>query len=270
MARLFISYARRDGAALAQRLEADLRLQGHDPWLDRKGIEAGQAWSREIEDAINGCESLLAVLTAGAYESSICRGEQLRALRRGKRIVPLLAQAGADRPVYLEEAHYLDFSDEPAYPTRLADLLRELARSGGVGWDQLSARVRQRLEEDDALHASLPAPGAWPVDWPALRRLAAAQLDRFRDGLAGRGNAPGLYEAAIYVPRAAEEDTLRGFAAGPAQALLLVGDPGVGKTNLLAHWADAQPVRRRRAGVSVRAAGCCPCRWRDGARPRPD
>ena len=63
------------------RLEADLRLQGHDPWLDRKGIEAGQAWSREIEDAINGCESLLAVLTAGAYESSICRGEQLRALR---------------------------------------------------------------------------------------------------------------------------------------------------------------------------------------------
>ena len=243
MARLFISYARRDGAALAQRLEVDLRQQGHEPWLDRTDIAGGESWSREIEDAINGCESLLAVLTAGSYESSICRGEQLRALRRGKRIVPLLAQGSADRPVYLEGSHYLDFSDERTYPTRLAELLDALVHAGGIGWDQLSAHVRQRLEEDESLHAPMRAPSAGPTDWAAVLQRAAAQLGRFRDGLAARGSAPGVYEPALYVRRGAEQDELHRFAAGSALALVLVGDPGVGKTNLLAYWADERAQR---------------------------
>ena len=252
MARLFISYARRDGAVLAQRLEADLRLQGHEPWLDRKGIEGGDSWSREIEDAINTCESMLAVLTAGSYESSICRGEQLRALRRGKRILALLAQGDAERPVYLEESHYLDFSDERAYAARLAELQNALRNASGIGWDQLSAKVRQRLEEDESLQAPMRVPQADTATWAGLQRRAAVQLGRFRDGLAGRGNTPGLYEPALYVARSAEEEELGRFADGSALALVLIGQPGVGKTNLLAHWAE----QRVQAGDAVLVYPC--------------
>ena len=32
--RVFISYARKDGAALARRLQKDLKEQGFDAWLD--------------------------------------------------------------------------------------------------------------------------------------------------------------------------------------------------------------------------------------------
>ena len=58
MAQLFISYARRDGETLAQRLQTDLRVAGHEPWMDRREIAGGDSWSREIEGAINACEAL--------------------------------------------------------------------------------------------------------------------------------------------------------------------------------------------------------------------
>ncbi len=238
MAQLFISYARRDGETLAQRLQTDLRAAGHEPWMDRREIAGGDTWSHEIEDAINACEALVAVLTAGAYESSICRGEQLRALRVGKRIVPLLAQASADRPVYLEGAHYLDFTDAAAYPARLAELLQHLARRAGHAREQLTPQARRMLDDDAALGAPVAAAAAGPADWPRLRELAAAQLGRFRDALAGRGAAAGVYESELYVERGPEEAELTRFAEGPAVALVIVGEPGVGKTNLLARWAE--------------------------------
>ena len=240
MAQLFISYARRDGETLALRLETDLRAAGHDPWRDRREIEAGESWSRDIEQAISACEALVAVLTTGSFESSICRDEQQRALRLRKRIVPLLAQANADRPVYLEGAHYLDFTEDTAYPTRLTELLDHLARKAGHGRELLTPQARRVLEGDAALGAPLVAPAAGPADWAQLCQRAAAQLGRFQDTLAGRGSAAGVYERDLYVERAAEEAELSRFADGTALALVIVGEPGVGKTNLLARWAETR------------------------------
>jgi hypothetical protein len=238
MAKLFVSYARRDGEPLARRLETDLRAAGHEPWLDKHEIQAGDDWSRDIEDAINACEVLLAVLTAGSYDSSICRGEQSRALRIGKRIIPLLGQVGADRPVYLESAHYLDFSDEATYTTHLDELLGHLVRKAGHSLDQLTPKAREALEADAALDAPMSAVVAGPADWAGLRARAHTQLERFRDTLAGPGSATGIYEPALYLERTTEEAELSRFAKGSALALVVVGDSGVGKTNLLAHWAD--------------------------------
>ena len=238
MAKLFVSYARRDGEPLARHLETDLRTAGHEPWRDRPEIGVGESWSQTIENAINACEALLAVLTQGSFDSSICRGEQLRALRIGKRILPLLAQVGADRPVYLEGAHYIDFSDASAYSDRFDDLLDHLTRKAGHSIAQLTPRARQALDANEALGAPISAVVAGSADWAELRGRAQTQLARFRDTLAGRGSAAGIYEPALYVERTAEEAELDRFAEGSAFALVLVGDPGVGKTNLLAHWAD--------------------------------
>jgi len=238
MAKLFVSYARRDGEPLASRLESDLRAAGHEPWRDKGEIEAGDDWARRIESAINDCEALLAVLTAGSYDSKICRGEQLRALRIGKRIVPLLAQANADRPVYLEGAHFLDFSDAGTYPSHFTELLDQIARRVGHSLDQLTPQARAALETNAALGAPLSAPTAGPVDWDSLRERGRTQLERFRDTLAGRGSAAGIYEPALYVARTPEEAELTAFAEGQALGLVLIGDPGVGKTNLISHWAD--------------------------------
>src|SRR5208283_2213114 len=51
--RIFISYAHRDGAELAQRLQTDLANEGFDAWLDIHRLQGGDVWRLEIEQAID-------------------------------------------------------------------------------------------------------------------------------------------------------------------------------------------------------------------------
>ena len=51
--RVFISYARKDGATLAQRLQKDLKEKGFDAWLDTQRIAGGATWTKEIEHALD-------------------------------------------------------------------------------------------------------------------------------------------------------------------------------------------------------------------------
>jgi TIR domain len=95
--RIFISYARKDGAALAQRLQSDLRNEGFDAWLDTQRIAGGAVWSEEIEGAIKSRGVMVALMSPGSYSSEICRSEQLLALDQGNRVIPVLATKGADR-----------------------------------------------------------------------------------------------------------------------------------------------------------------------------
>src|SRR4051812_25146197 len=112
---LFISYAHRDGAALVQRLRTDLESRGHDVWLDRSRLAAGASWSAEIEHAIDRCEIVLAILSPESFASDICRGELLRALRKGKRIIVLTLTDEVDRPVFLETNLYISFAASHGY-----------------------------------------------------------------------------------------------------------------------------------------------------------
>src|SRR2546428_13436180 len=92
--RVFISYAHTDGVDLAQRLHGDLRAREIDAWLDAARLGGGAVWSREIEQALDASQVVLALVSHGSYESDICRAEQLRSLRKGKCVIPLLANAG--------------------------------------------------------------------------------------------------------------------------------------------------------------------------------
>ena len=85
--RVLISYARKDAARLATELQRDLQSE-HDVWLDTNRIAGGCSWTVEVEKAIDNCEVLLALLSPGSYVSDVCRAEQLRALRCGKRVIP--------------------------------------------------------------------------------------------------------------------------------------------------------------------------------------
>lgn len=124
--RIFISYAREDARDLALRLHDDLQAVGHAAWLDLSAIAGGADWSAAIEDAIEQCDIALTLLSDGAYRSQYCRAEQLRALRKGKRVVPVLVHQGAEIPLPLEAINYLDFSDESRYDAMFRDLLSDL------------------------------------------------------------------------------------------------------------------------------------------------
>ncbi len=130
--RIFISYAHRDGAPLAQYLQAELTESGFDAWLDTHRLYAGDAWSREIEEAIDRAAVVLALLSAGSFTSDICRAEQRRALEKGKRVVPLRVQTDCDVPLYLQTRQWLDFSNPALYPEQLPKLIESIEKRAGV------------------------------------------------------------------------------------------------------------------------------------------
>jgi WD40 repeat protein len=123
---VFVSYARKDGVQLAKRLQADLSARGFNAWLDTQRLAGGATWTTEIERAIDISDVLLALLTPGSYVSEICRAEQLRSLRRGKRVIPLLAQRGSDVPLHLEAKQYRDFTGAKPYAAQFKLLLEDI------------------------------------------------------------------------------------------------------------------------------------------------
>jgi WD40 repeat protein len=130
--RVFISYARKDGAVLAHRLQSDLAKQNFDAWLDKRRIAGGATWTKEIEAALDEAEYVLALMTSGSYVSEICRAEQLRALRKGKCVIPLMAQRDAEVPLHLETKNYRDFTADSRYAQAFTEVLSDLHTRNGV------------------------------------------------------------------------------------------------------------------------------------------
>jgi hypothetical protein len=100
---------------------------GFRVWLDTREIHGGAIWTKEIEQALDGCDILLALLTAGSYVSEICRAEQLRSLRHQKCVIPLRVQTGGEIvPLHLEIRNYRDFTNsyDTAFDTHLSDIDR--------------------------------------------------------------------------------------------------------------------------------------------------
>lgn len=240
MARIFISYARSDGSEVAGQLETALHESHHEPWLDKPNIEAGKDWSYEIEKAIGECTILLAVLTKGAYNSNICRGEQVFALEHGKRVIPLLVHADADRPIYLMVTHYLDFTNPAQFQSNFLKLLKQIETARGVLLDELPSRFRAQIPNEASIRHSGALLRGGGANWSEIFELASEQRNRFLEALSPRRGTVKVYEPALYTPRHDAEGELNTFIDSQVCAFLLVGDTGVGKTNLLCHWASKQ------------------------------
>ncbi|MGB7342471.1 MAG: DarT ssDNA thymidine ADP-ribosyltransferase family protein [Phototrophicaceae bacterium] len=124
--KIFISYGRKDAGDLANRLKDDLMAVGYSVWLDLNQIQGGADWSQQIEDAIEQSDIMLALLSPASYNSQWCRAEQLRATRKGKRLIPLLAITGAEVPLHLEHINYLDFTQANRYDEMFRDLMSDI------------------------------------------------------------------------------------------------------------------------------------------------
>ena len=61
-------------------------------------------------------------MSPGSFASEICRAEQLRALDKASRVIPVLVVKDAGRPVYLYARQYRDFTDDANYALRLSEL----------------------------------------------------------------------------------------------------------------------------------------------------
>ena len=126
---LFISYARRDAASLAQRLWLDLSLAGYSVFIDLT-LSGGVSFVAEIEENIGKCDAMLALLSKGSHDSPMCSGEQLFAMQLHRKVIPLMVYGDAPVPFYFRTIQRLDFSISSQYEQRLAQLREALEKPG--------------------------------------------------------------------------------------------------------------------------------------------
>jgi len=189
---IFISYAWKNGADLAQCLQRDLAAQGFDAWLDTLRLAAGSTWTTRIEEEIDKRQVLLALLTPASYVSEICRSEQRRSLRKGKRVIPLLARSGSNIPLHLEAKQYHDFTGASPYAAQFKLLLDDIRGGAGVA-------LKEEYRATRVTYVTAPPTVVNYIEHPeALRALRDALFaDHNRQPL--KGGAPWLVRTWIKI-----------------------------------------------------------------------
>lgn len=87
---VFISYGRADSKAFAKKLNDRLVEQGLEVWFDFDDIPLGVDYQNQIDDGIEKADNFLFIIAPHSINSAYCRKEIELALKRKKRIIPLL------------------------------------------------------------------------------------------------------------------------------------------------------------------------------------
>ncbi|MFB2881602.1 toll/interleukin-1 receptor domain-containing protein, partial [Floridanema aerugineum] len=87
---VFISYGRIDSKAFAKKLNSRLVEQGLEVWFDFDDIPLGVDYQNQIDDGIEKADNFLFIIAPHSINSFYCLKEIELALKRKKRIIPLL------------------------------------------------------------------------------------------------------------------------------------------------------------------------------------
>jgi hypothetical protein len=228
-ARLFLSYGRRDAAPLAKRLREDLERERFEVWQDNRQIKAGQIWEQEIRDGLRSTQLVVALLSPHAVRvrdprnpesnDGVCLDEIsfARFAQPQTPIVPVMALP-CEPPLCIFRLDYVEMTrwseSEDEYQQGFQRLLNGIESS-------LQGKVCYRPWE------------SWlrPLD-------SEAYLAERRQGFIGR---QWLFD---------QIDAWRA-ASVRERALLILGEPGIGNTALVAQLVHLNP------GGQVLAFHCC-------------
>jgi TIR domain/WD domain, G-beta repeat len=97
--KVFISYARSDGAALAEDLVTGLELADFAPFLDRHDIAAAEDWEARLGALIQSADTIVFIISPAAIKSERCAWEVDCAAKFGKRLIPVRLVPSKGDPV---------------------------------------------------------------------------------------------------------------------------------------------------------------------------
>jgi WD40 repeat protein len=226
--RVFLSYGVRDASDVAERLHRDLTARGYKIWQDIERIRTGWAWDNKLQDGLLTSKVVLALLSPHAVRraldtdnvsqvDSVCLDEIAYARFRCKiPIVPVKVRP-CEAPFLIYRLQHIDFrrwnESEPVYQ---------------AGLDQIYEAIEaaRRGEKRERTWGWLPKP--WDFE-PFLREK--------RKDFVGR---EWLFAE------------IEGWQVRGAQsALLITGEPGIGKSAIVAALVYENP------GGQVLAYHCC-------------
>ncbi len=118
----FFSYSR-DDSKFALRLAEDLKAAGANVWLDQLDLVGGQRWAEAVQEALEKCPRVLAILSPSAVASPNVMDEVTFALDETKTVIPVLHR-DCKVPYRLRPLHRIDFRTD--YARGVTALLRAL------------------------------------------------------------------------------------------------------------------------------------------------
>src|SRR5687767_12684640 len=89
MAKLFVSYSRRDSVA-ARKLIETFRSINQDVWVDWESIPPAVDWLEQIFRGIEESDAFIFLISPDSVASEVCKVEITRAAQHNKRIVPIV------------------------------------------------------------------------------------------------------------------------------------------------------------------------------------
>ncbi|MCP4700092.1 MAG: toll/interleukin-1 receptor domain-containing protein [Gammaproteobacteria bacterium] len=168
----FISYGRADSKAFATKLHKRLAAENFNIWFDQNDIPLGVDFQNQIDDGIEKSHNFLFIIAPHSVNSEYCLKEILLAIKRCKRIIPLLHVEPKDKATWnnmhpvIAKLNWIYFREdqdnfEAAYQG-LTDLLRRhaayvkqhtqfLARA--LTWERQQKQTQFLLIEEDRREA---------------------------------------------------------------------------------------------------------------------
>ena len=117
----FISYGRADSKTFAAKLNQRLVAEGLEIWFDFDDIPLGVDYQKQIDDGIEKADNFLFIIAPHAVNSPYCRLEVELALKRHKRIIPLLHVETISRETWQQRYANGTDADWQAYTTQGLD-----------------------------------------------------------------------------------------------------------------------------------------------------
>ncbi|MBL8829576.1 MAG: TIR domain-containing protein [Planctomycetaceae bacterium] len=220
---MFISYGRKDASDLASRLSIDLAARGFEVWLDTHEIISGHDWQQQIVAALRASDVVVAILSPHAVRvsagqvgadsiDSVCLDELsfARFAKPPKPIVPVMA-IRCEPPFCIFRLDYVDMESwrEPEgdrrYHVSFTRLVEAIQTAAGNG----QSRHRDWAQFLD------------PWDFSAF-------VAEKRESFAGR---EWLFQRLAHWQSVSRNE----------RALLITGDPGAGKSAIVAQLVHTNP-----------------------------
>lgn len=180
---VYISYSRSD-TIFVQLLHNSLKPFGFSAWAEFDDLPPGSDWQAELDQRLDSAHTLLFVISGASINSKSCIRELERAIKSGKRIIPLLHQPVSVEllPVELARLNWIDFSQDLQFESSFRKLIDALnsPQTQPVPPPPIDVPINvdpPEIKQESATIISLQAPSSTTVvnfaATPALAQLLA-------------------------------------------------------------------------------------------------